>query len=91
MTTVYAFAIGWCVLASIWAAMVTNVLASPTNRWGGMGAPRLMAIVVCLTLVLDLVNSPCLFACPPIALVVPILSYVAIFNNSMPPPEEGQP
>jgi hypothetical protein len=87
--TVLGFAIGWCVIAAIWSAMVTNVLASPTNRWGGIGGLRLFGIVLGFTVALDLLNSPCLFTCPPIGLVLPILSYVAIFNNSMAPPEES--
>lgn len=88
--TILGFAIGWCVTIGAWSAMVTNVLASPDNRWGGLGAMRLIPIVVGFTIALDLLDSPCLFSCPPIALVLPILSYVAIFNNSMPPPEEGK-
>lgn len=84
MQVILSFAIGWCVVISIWCAMVTNVLSRADNRWGGIKGLRLLGIVAGLTLALDLVNGPCLWTCPPIALVVPILSYVAISNNSVP-------
>jgi len=89
--TILGFAIGWCVIVGVWSAMVTNALASPDNRWGGISGLRLIGIVVGFTIALDIIDSPCLFSCPPIALVLPILTYVAIFNNSMPPPEEQPP
>jgi hypothetical protein len=85
-----AVAIGWCVIMAVWCAMVTNVLAHPENRYGGLSGFRLAVIVAGLALAVDLIDSPCLWTFPPVALVVPILSYVAISNTSQPFPEGEQ-
>lgn len=81
---ILAVAVGWCVIASVWCALVANVLSRPDNRWHGLSGLRLVGIVAGLTLAMDVVNSPCLWFCPPAALAVPILSYVAISNVSAP-------
>jgi hypothetical protein len=82
---VLGFAISWCVVISVWSALAANVLHSSSNKWGGLHGLRLVGIVVGLTLTLDLANSMCLFGCPATALALPILTYVALYNNSMPP------
>ncbi|MEA2553308.1 MAG: hypothetical protein QOJ65_1484 [Fimbriimonadaceae bacterium] len=87
---VLAFLIGWCLLIGAWSAMVANVLSKPSNKWGGISGLRLFGIVAGLTLALDLLDTPCFYTCFPTALIIPILSFVAIFNNSMPPPEEDE-
>lgn len=83
-TMVFGFAIAWCVIAAVWSGSVARSLGSDTNRWGGIRGWRLAGIVAGLTLAIDLVNLPCFWTFPPIALVIPILSAVAIFNNSQP-------
>ena len=82
--------VGWCVVASVWCALVANVLARKDNRWNGLHGLRLIAIVAGLTVALDLIDSPCLLSCPPLLLIVPILSYVAISNVSAPLEAESQ-
>jgi len=77
-------AIAWCVIVSIWCALVTKVLSSPENRWGGLSGLRLAGTVVGLTAALDALGTPCLFTCPPLLLVPAILSLVAINNVSSP-------
>ncbi len=76
--------IAWCVIVSVWCALVTKTLANPGNRWGGISGLRLFGTVVGLTAALDAVSTPCLFTCPPLLLIPSILSYVAINNVSAP-------
>ena len=87
---VFGFAIGWSVIVSIWCAMVTNVLSKEDNRWGGLKGAQLFRVVAGLTIALDIANSGCLWTCPPTALVIPILSYVAISNNATPVEESSE-
>lgn len=85
---VLGFALAWSLLAGIWSAMVANLLSKPSNAYGGIRGARLASIVLGLTLALDVLNSPCLMACPPTGLIVPILSFVYLYNTAMPPPPD---
>src|SRR5690348_12632095 len=58
--------IAWCVIVSVWCAIVTKVLSNPDNRWSGISGLRLAGIVIGLTAALDVLSTPCLFTCPPL-------------------------
>jgi hypothetical protein len=87
---ILSFVIGWCIVAAVWSALAAHVLGNPTNKWGGLRGFQLIGAVAGLTLALNLVNSMCLFFCPATGLALPILTYVALYNNSMPPTEEDK-
>ena len=84
-------AVGYGLILGIWSALVASLLSDKGNKWGGISGGRLALIVLGLTLALDLASSPCFIGCPPTGLIVPILSYVFLYNTSMPPPPEDQP
>jgi len=81
---VLGFGLFWCVVAAVWSAAATAILGNPSNRWGGLRFPKVIYVVAGLTLALDVVNSFCLFNCPATFLALPILTYVALYNNSQP-------
>lgn len=89
LQAVIGFVLVWSLIMGIWSALVANVLSKTSNVWGGLKGLQLAGVLVGLTLALDLVSTPCFYACPPTSLIAPMLSYVAIYNNSMPPPEDG--
>jgi hypothetical protein len=79
---ILGFGLAWCLVVAIWSGLATHILRNSDNKWGGVRGLQLVGVVAGLTLALDLANSFCLFSCPATALALPILTIVALYNNS---------